>query len=433
MYRSSDYLVSLLRNGINLQQWVSSYVQWPTGLALILEAGHTPNLDSLISACEVNCVESIKILLNSQKLYIGPSELQTACNHPNPVIMELIVTALADRRRQLQTLVETHFPEEVVSELGISPGTLLSCQAYKAYQLLKASSIDADNNLETTRWSVYDYIGINLKAADLLWDSGFRDVDDTQGNGSCIRGLWCNTPPCSLDMFLEKANWLINKGANIFLMEKTCPALHYLGDDVGSLLHSINDFEGCASQIRELSQDSIQLLLTIFMDETHDDCCCPCSLTGCSGLTAFLRGLFPTGYGNDMNELICRLAIVIEALTSSQRLPIQETLIDFIAPCVLRFVTFRRLDISHTCIHDRYRGFDAEEIEEIQDEERLSILELESLLAGFVQTLESDSRSFPDFLTGHWEARMREVESLSSVPSAETALKIREAGVILYE
>jgi hypothetical protein len=84
------------------------------------------------------------------------------------MIMELIVAALADRRRQLQTLVETYLLEEVHLELGISPGTLISRKAYKAYQLLKASSIDVNGIIEEISWSVYDYIGLNLKLADLL-------------------------------------------------------------------------------------------------------------------------------------------------------------------------------------------------------------------------------------------------------------------------
>jgi hypothetical protein len=134
-----------------------------------------------------------------------------------------------------------------------------------------------------------------------------------------------------------------------------------------------------------------------------------------------------------MDELINRLAIFIEALTNSHVLPSQERLIDLISTSVLRFVTCRRLNISHTCIHDYYGGIDAEEIEEIQDEERLLIFELEGLLAEFVQTLESLSLSFPDFLTGYWRARMREVEFISGVPSAEASVEILETGVILYE
>jgi hypothetical protein len=323
VYRSTDHLISLLKKGVDLQQWVNSYVHWPIGLALILESGHTPNLDSLTSACDSNCVESIKILINSQSLYIDPAALQTACNHPNTMILELIVAALADRRRQLQTLVETHLPEEVHLELGISPGTLMSRQAYKAYQLLKASSIDVDGIVERTSWSVYDYIGINLKSANLLWDSGFRDVE-VDGNLSCIRGLWYKSPPCRLNVFLEKANWLINKGASITHRKNFCPALHDLEDDVGKLLHSLDDFEEFLWQMHELSRESTQLMLTIFMDESQNDCCCLCSSTGCSGLTAFLRGIFPTRSDKDWDELINRLAIVIETLTSPHVLPIQE-------------------------------------------------------------------------------------------------------------
>jgi hypothetical protein len=380
-------------------------------------------------------VESIKILINSKKLRIEPEALQAACNHSNTMMMELIVAALADRRRQLQALVETHLPEEVLLELGISPRTLMRRQAFKAYRLLKASSIDVDGMFEETEWSVYDYIGINLKCANLLWDSGFRDVDGIDeifGNASCMTTLWYSSPPCRLDVFLEKANWLINKGASLTHKMNSCTALHYLGHDVGKLLHSLDDLEAFLCQMHELSRESIQLMFLIFMDESQDDCCCPCSSTGCSGLTAFLRGMFPTGSDKDLDELITRVAIVIETLASSHVLPNQERFIDLIAPCVLRFVTCRWLDISHTCIHYYHRGIDAEEIEEIQDEERISIFELESLLAEFVQALEDPSLSFPDFLTGYWRARMREVDSLSEVRSAEETLSILEAGVILH-
>lgn len=433
MYRSSDHLISLLRKGVDLQQWVDSYTRWPTGLALLFESGYTPNWNSLTSACEANCEESVKLLINTQGCYIGPMELQTACNHHNAALMELVVNALIDRRRRLQTLAETYLPEEVVIELGISPGILMSLQAYKAYQLLKALSIDVECIHERKSWSVYDCIGINLKSADLLWNSGFRYVDEVDDNKTCLMRIWENTPPCSLKEFLDKANWLVNKGANINCKNESSLALHFLGHGAGKLLHLINDSEEFLLQLHCLSQDCIDLMLRIFLDETRDDCCCPCSLSGCSGLTAFLRGMFPTQSGKDLDELIHRLAIVIETLTSSHELPSQKRLVDLIAPCVLRFVTCRSLDISHTCIHEYYREIDAEEIEEIQDEERLLIMELNGLLPEFVLTLENLSVSFPDFLTGYWRACMNEIESSCGVPSAEAATKILDIGVILHE
>lgn len=72
-----------------------------------------------------------------------------------------------------------------------------------------------------------------------------------------------------------------------------------------------------------------------------------------------------------------RLAIVIETLASSHELESQESFIKIIVPCVLRFVTCRCLDISHTCIHEIYKVIDAEKVQEAQDVEHLLIEELE--------------------------------------------------------
>lgn len=35
MYRSSDHLISLLKRGVDLQNWVDSYTRWPSGLACL--------------------------------------------------------------------------------------------------------------------------------------------------------------------------------------------------------------------------------------------------------------------------------------------------------------------------------------------------------------------------------------------------------------
>lgn len=430
VYRSSDHLISLLKKGIDLQNWVDSYTRWPSGLALLFESGNTPSENSLRSACEASCIESITLLINTRGCYIGPKELQTACNHHTAAIMEQVVHALVDRRRRLQILAETHLPEEVVLELGIRAGTLMNLQAYKAYELLKAGGIDVESLQERERWSVYDYIGFNLKSADLLWNSGFHDVDEANDNETCLMKIWRNTPPCSLEEFLAKADWLVKKGASIICRNGSFPALHFLGHGVGKLLHSIGDSEDFSLQLQCLNQNCIDLMRTIFLDDTQDCCCCPCSSTGCSGLTALLRGMFPTRSRGDFQELIHRLAIVLETLTSSHELGSQESFINIIVPGVLRFVTCRCLDISHTCIREFRKEIDAEEIEEIQDEERLLIKELEDLLREFVAALGNLSLSLSDFLTVYWWDRMHEVQ-ISCEASAEAITRIREAGVIL--
>ncbi|RMJ27655.1 hypothetical protein PHISP_01507 [Aspergillus sp. HF37] len=417
--------------GTDLQQWIGSYTQWPTGLALLFESGQTPTYNCVTDACEANSEESIKILVNTGKYYIGPTELQTACNHPNRAIMELVVNALVDHRKRLQSLAETHLPEDVNAELGIKPGTLMSLQAYRACQLLKASSVDIDDVEERNRWSVYDYIGVNLKAADLLWDAGFRDVDE--GKKACLMTMWWNSPPCSLDVFLEKASWLINKGADIHRRHETSPAVQYLGHDIGKLLHSIDDSGDVSLQLHALSQTSLGLMHRILSDDTRDGCCCPCSSAGCSGLTAFLRGLFPTRSDRDFGELVHRLAMVMGSLASSPDVKGQQRLFNQIAPGVLRFITCRNLNISHTCTHEYYKGIDAGEIEEIQDEERSLILELNSLLAEFLAKSKGSGLSFPDFLTRIWWVRMNDIQSSREPPCEEDIRQVHEAGVILHD
>lgn len=432
MYRSKSHLISLLRKGVDLQQWITSYTQWPTGLALLLDSGYTPTRNCIVQACEVHCEESIKLLINTQKCYIGPRELKIACNHQSEMIMELVVIALVEHRKRLQTLAEAHLPEEVKSELGISHGTLMSVQAYKAYQLLVVSSVDVSNVKEETAWCVYDHVGANLKAADLLWNSGFRDVNELEYNQTSLMRLWWSPQTCSLEVLLQKANWLIDKGADLYSRYEGYPALHFLGRGVGTVLHSINDFEELNLQMHDLSQKSVDLMLTIFFDDNRDNCNCSCSLGGCSGLTALLGGYFSTNPDRDLEELVQRLSMVIARLARSLEPECQERFTSLIAPCVLRVITFRSLDISHTCTHEHWREMDEEEIEEIQDEMNPLIVELEDLLTEFHAKLKDLPWSFPDYLTRSWLVRMREFHASRREPSEEEIRQVLETGVVLH-
>jgi hypothetical protein len=426
--------MALLKKGLDLQQWVDSYTHWPNGLALLFQSGYTPTESCLTSACEADCEESVKLVISTQKYYLGPSELEVASNHHNSAVVELVVQALIDRRRRLQVLAETYLPDEVISQLGIRPDNLLSLQAYKVYQLLKTSSIDVDDVKEWYTWSVYDYIGTNLKLADHLWDAGFQDVDEVDdGNKTCLMKLWWNSPPCSLNVLLEKANWLINKGADIGPKRSGSRALHYLGQTVGKNLHFKESLEDFALEIDQLSERSKDLLLTILVDNTRDGCCCPCSLKGCSGLTTLLNGLFRTWPEKGMGDLVQMLAIMIKSLIGSLGPEIQESLIYQLAPCVLRFITCQSLEISHTCVHGLSGGIDAEEIREIHDEEKLLILELDKLVVEFLSTSNRLGLSFLDFLTDYWSMQMDEALLSRGPPSEEDISQILETGVVLYK
>ncbi|KAF5854992.1 hypothetical protein ETB97_010350, partial [Aspergillus alliaceus] len=208
---------------------------------------------------------------------------------------------------------------------------------------------------------VLETAGVNLKLADLLGDAGFRDLDEEDKyNKSSLMELWYSSPPCSLNTFLEKVDWFITKGADLGRQKSgsSTTALHFLGND------------------------SKELMRKIPVDNTYDNCCCSCSLVGCSGLTRFLHGLFRTWPDEDVEELLQRLAIVLNSLAPSLEPEAQERL----GPCVLRFLAFQKLEITHTCSHRTFedKEVDAEEINEIHDEERELIIDLKQLLVKFL-------------------------------------------------
>ncbi|KAE8387036.1 hypothetical protein BDV23DRAFT_174975 [Aspergillus alliaceus] len=343
IYKSRSYLVLLLRKGINLQ----------------------PTEVSLIQACEANCEESLQLLLNTSGCCLGHLVLETAGKHRNPMIMKLVVQALAGRRKRLQILAESSLPEEVTYQLGV-----------------------------------------NLKLADLLGDAGFRDLDEEDKyKKSSLMELWYSSPPCSLNTFLEKVDWFITKGADLGRQKSgsSTTALHFLRNDVGKFLHSLESAVNGSSEMHQLNTKSKELMRKIPVDNTYDNCCCSCSLVGCSGLTRFLHGLFRIWPDEDVEELLRRLAIVLNSLAPSLEPEAEERL----GPCVLRFLAFQKLEITHTCSHWTFedKEVDAEEINEIHDEERELIIDLKQLL----------------------------VLSSCGAASEEEISKVLETGVVLYE
>lgn len=81
--------------------------------------------------------------------------------------------------------------------------------------------------------------------------------------------MMLNSPPCSLDVFLEKTSWLINKGADLYRKHETRSAIQLLAHDVGTLLHFIDDRGDFSQQLRTLSETSLGLMSTILSDDAR--------------------------------------------------------------------------------------------------------------------------------------------------------------------
>jgi hypothetical protein len=434
--RSEQHLQALLRKGINLQRWVNSYTHWPAGLALLFQSGYTTGSDTLRAACEADCKDSVKILIRSTRCYLGPDELLVAARHHHSGIRELVVQEFIDRRKRLKVVAEAFLSDELRYALSITPDTLLGFDAFRTYEALKASSFNVDEFHGDYRWggwSVYDSTGDNLELSDQLWDAGFRDVDEVCETGkSCLTRMEWGSLVQRFGGLLRKANWLVSKGGGINHNVSGSSALHILGHTVGKAIYSVKDTEEFASQLNQMSEDCKRLLRRIICDHIRDNCCCPYSLSGCSGFTRLLGGLFPTRSEEGMDELVKRLAMMLEILFDPEEFHTWVYITGDVVSCVLRFITSRSLGISHTCSHERYQAYEPDEITEIQDEEKDSVRLSQQLFEKFLTKYKEQSLALPEFLTGFWWTHMNEVLSTCEPASAEEISRIIETGVILH-
>ncbi|KAL3461881.1 hypothetical protein BJX64DRAFT_259906 [Aspergillus heterothallicus] len=428
IFRSRSLLLSLLKNGSDFQVWVSSYTQWPPGLSLLLEYGYTPTEECVVRACEADCEESLKFLIGTRGLAIGPSVLEVAAKQHSPAISELVVQALADRRRKLQALADNYLTNELSSRPAVRSDCLLDTEAYDIYQLLKKKIGGIDDLEMQYGWAVYEHIGANLKLADLLWNIGFRNVDgENRYLKTPLMNLWSTSPPCSLNTFLMKANWFITKGADLNRQKtgSSITALHYLSHDVGNILHFMESTARVASELHQLSAESADLIRKILVEEICDDCCCPYSLDGCTGLTRLLDGLFRPWPNRCVKTPLPILEVVLEAIMPLLEPVSQERLY----PRLLRYIACQELEITHTCVHGDYKDREIclEEIYEIHDEEKELLSELEQLLEEFIKL--GTTSNCPGSFTAWW-IQINNALSVRNALSEEEISRIVEVGVI---
>lgn len=183
-------------------------------------------------------------------------------------------------------------------------------------------------------------------------------------------------------------------------------------------------------EIKCLSDSSKALLSMILFDNMRDACQCACSSKGCSPLTAFLRGLFSQWTCGDKNDPMQILADLLNILFDDFDDVSLECYKNHLSSGILQFITFRSLELTHTCLH-KDRRIEPKEIMEIQDEEKLLILDLMSLLNKFSEEFERHNLQLPSFITGPWQARIKSFLSSSGTPSTQEIGKIRETGVII--
>ena len=101
---------------------------------------------------------------------------------------------------------------------------------------------------------------------------------------------------------------------------------------------------------------------------------------------------------------------------------------------VIRFETFTRLGLTHTCNDGVPYGPSNEkdsDIDDIREEEEQLVLELEELVSEFQEKYKDEGGKITSFLKGYWKARMKETFHEKLAIGVEEMDSLRELGVTL--
>jgi hypothetical protein len=425
--RSREDLHSLLSTNDDLDSyWLDYYAEWPEGFAVLFGHGYLPSFKALYRACEKQCVPSIKMILSCQDFSLGRDVLWLASAQRNSQIRGLIIQAFVHRRRRLQALAESHLSKTAYGAINFQPGVLFNYHAARACQLLAAEGLDLRGLEEQQAYSVYSTQQRGIDFWNELWDQGFCDVDETDLDGMtplmlCAE-IWPGLPP--LHSMLQKAGWLISKGADLSRKGPRGPATHYLAE--GMSYRVAPDHEGLS-----LSDQCISTFHTILLDSTCDDCNCACCPGGCIAFVKLLATVFHIitcleSYGTNALRCQYELSNVFENIASTLSVQDERTFYDWLAPRLLRYLTFCELDITHTCCLPRTE-LDQSRIDEIHYDEADSIAHLDLLVDEFLQGYSESSMTFHEFLREVWSPRMESI--LSEMPSDEEIAELRRLGV----
>ncbi|KAJ5341444.1 hypothetical protein N7541_010568 [Penicillium brevicompactum] len=163
-----------------------------------------------------------------------------------------------------------------------------------------------------------------------------------------------------------------------------------------------------------------------------DGCSCPCSLDGCTAISASLRECTSEvmWWCNPCSE--CRRK-VFDFLQEWDQSYWQNP------RAFIRSLTFNALDLNHTCFANTSKGRVLERYEEAGDlffvndnsDEQSSLDEFEILLEDLEQKFVESSQPLKDFLPGYWYRRVKD-HLLTRQPDDEKHLKdVRSVGVEL--
>ncbi|KAL2846499.1 hypothetical protein BJX68DRAFT_268589 [Aspergillus pseudodeflectus] len=405
-------------DGFNL---LSIALSWPEAFCALLE--FYPNLTRaertglLSAAIRYNVFYAVEALLDLGAPIPAYSFALCGSEAMEVLIMDIFIS----RRRSLLELAKNTLPRRVQNELGLRDTCLPDANAEAVFLAVKERHPSIDPSLAPADNRPVFHHGLKIEQMDYLYNSGFRDINAPDENGSQAAlkitipwegcALWNIT---AMQYTISRSLWFFEKGvARDTEVGSGQTYFHIIALKIIAVLEfDIVDFTHRAIDIipnilTSLPQAQRNFLLKhILTSSCWDSCACACSAAGCTPLNVALCCLLNSD--NEWNKDI------VPAILKAFITEMQGT-----TGCgdeVIRLLTFKDLSLTHTCCHmytDEYmyvkvKSFDEGDATEIHDEERILIEEFEVLVEELQKEYETVGIPLWEFIQTHWCERVRE-------------------------
>ncbi|PVH79597.1 hypothetical protein DL98DRAFT_655347 [Cadophora sp. DSE1049] len=427
---------------------------WPEGLSILLKGKAEVNMydmggiTPLWHACYPENFSSVSLLLDHDSPMGGywnqNKVLQLVHWSKNVALKEKFIHHLVDRRKRLLDLALETLPEFELERLNLNEDRVLDAQAAAVISTLLKHGIEIDPalmpSLEPRRTTVYHTWYLGVSTASMLFEAGFRDIDETDKHE--MMPFWEHSISTKYQDLknLELLQWLKDKGVDVYRphSEYGGTSMHALGAAIGDVHFDQMD----ADHKRPSTKQQMSIAGSFLQDDATDDCLCACSESGCRIITSALKNCrnwwksTPLSNGETSREdislptCILILHLVEDHIVESPWIPFE----------VIRIITFEWLELTHTCHKDPRDRWDKsrgplpqEEIAEILEEERYLLKQHGDLVAGFETKFTELGIPITAFLEQHWAPTMKKVLKENHTRKAEEEQKMRELGIVVDE
>ncbi|KAF2010112.1 hypothetical protein BU24DRAFT_496894 [Aaosphaeria arxii CBS 175.79] len=266
-------------------------------------------------------------------------------------------------------------------------------------------------------------------AAQCLWDAGFP-LDQDTGCPGRSSPLWSHARLADP----KESSWAATESLLEWLVSKGCSLDWVHPQHRTTSAHFIARQFACSGVFTSINLDDSlppcsEFMMDVLLRGNRDVCCCHCSEDGCTVIGSAIK--LSSGLVDTIEERrtgMLHFVYEIVDLHDDRR---------WMAPAIIRILTFDKLNLTHTCCHESLKRWwlsdppDCSEIDEIHVIEKKDIELLERLMEEFTAAWETHTGKFQEFIDNVWEPKMEEeCGELSDIDESQIQ-RIMDIGVVL--